>query len=441
MNVAITPEAMPAHSSHGPSGADTWSNCPGSIAAQAGIPDTDNKHSIRGTAAHQLLEWVVTGQIPKMPTKGIYDVDVELVDGSTTTVSLNQEDFKAVQVAVDFTNDQRTPDCQFAAEHQTDPGPACQGSDMWGTMDLRFYYPQAQYLHVADYKHGRGPVDVEGNRQTILYAIGEADALIRAGHPVQTVRLTIIQPRRSDGAAAISSVEMDINDLWEWVPFFADARKATDHPEAPRIPGEKQCKWCKAVACPEAARSNINAISQVNQLVDSPVAHMPENPDMLTPAQLVVVASHLKQFRDWADRVEAYMLEQSQAGTVYEDPDGNFWGPVDKQTKRRWKFSTEDTMKKISNKLKTVNKNLPKEDKLGIDTYRGHKLLSFTEVLDRIAQSTLSDEAKSALQTAISEELIEKPTPGKKLGILAEPPFTFLESTTAPVAELPDFLG
>ena len=261
----------------------------------------------------------------------------------------------------------------------------------------------------------------------------EADAMIRAGHDVRTVRLTIIQPRRSDGKPVISSVEMTIDELWAWVPFFAEKRKATDDPNAPRTPGKAQCMWCKAADCPEAAEFNTNALTQTNQPVAAEVLHMPERPEMLSEHQLAVIVSHAKQARDWLDRVDAYVLKQAEAGVAYTDLEGQQWGPVDKQVKRRWKFGSDDTMKKLSNKLKTVNKDLPKEDKLGIDTYRGHQLLTFTQVLEKIGTSVLPDEAKAKLISTIGDELIEKPVPGKKLGIMPV--------VVEPAEALPDFLS
>jgi hypothetical protein len=54
---------MGEHSVFGPSGAHRWLNCPGSIKAEEGIPDTGSAYAIEGTNAHQLAELcLITGK-------------------------------------------------------------------------------------------------------------------------------------------------------------------------------------------------------------------------------------------------------------------------------------------------------------------------------------------------------------------------------------------
>ena len=45
---------MAQHSVLSPSGAHRWMRCPGSIAAESGMPDTSSKYAAEGTAAHEL---------------------------------------------------------------------------------------------------------------------------------------------------------------------------------------------------------------------------------------------------------------------------------------------------------------------------------------------------------------------------------------------------
>ena len=47
---------MGAHSVFGPSGSVKWLNCPGSINAEKGIPDTTSEFAQEGTDAHELSE-------------------------------------------------------------------------------------------------------------------------------------------------------------------------------------------------------------------------------------------------------------------------------------------------------------------------------------------------------------------------------------------------
>jgi hypothetical protein len=260
---------------------------------------------------------------------------------------------------------------------------------MAGTLDLGFYYPAAAFLHIADYKNGTGLKDPAGNKQLILYAIGEADALIRAGQPVQRVRLTIIQPRRRDGKPAVQSVDMTIDGLWAWVPYFHECRVATDDPNALRTPGDAQCQWCRARdVCPERAQAAISGVTATNQLIIGE-AHIPASVDMLTPEQISSCLDKLPLFEKWAKDLKAYGEKHVDVMPDWEMRPGN--------NRRVWRFGDVDTMAKLKNKG------------IAIKGYRYNALLPLTQVLGNIEDEDLRERVeKDLIETKANESKLTR---------------------------------
>ena len=94
--------------------------------------------------------------------------------------------------------------------------------------------------------------------------------------PYDTVRLTIIQPKLAlKGLSPISSHDMSIHELLRKVAFYSKAARDADQPDAPLVPGEAQCKYCRAKGgCSALAGSVMKEIGVMFQPV-APVAPSP----------------------------------------------------------------------------------------------------------------------------------------------------------------------
>ena len=67
-------------------------------------------------------------------------------------------------------------------------------------------------LHVVDYKHGLGVlVEADNNPQMMCYALGALE-LFDAIYDIDTVAMTVYQPRRQN----VSTFEMSKDDLYRW---------------------------------------------------------------------------------------------------------------------------------------------------------------------------------------------------------------------------------
>jgi len=215
-------------------------NCPGSVRLSAGMPNTASDAAIEGTRAHALAELALRKNVDTDTYVGL-----TLEDGEVT------EDMAIdVDVYVKFARELIEGSTEHWIEHRFNLAALKPVLPLWGTADLVAYNQDMKTLDVADLKFGRGVVvEVNDNPQLKYYALGAALTL-GEGRDIETVRLTIVQPRAGHPSGPIRSVEYTFYEIIEFASDLLAAAAATVAPDAPLVPGS-QCRWCKASAvCP-----------------------------------------------------------------------------------------------------------------------------------------------------------------------------------------------
>ena len=160
-------------------------------------------------------------------------------------------------------------------------------------------------LHVCDLKYGRGVrVDAEQNPQGMLYALG-AWAATEVVFDIKRVQIHIIQPRLDH----ISQWEITVDDLLRWAEWVRQRAEATQDPKAPRVPGEKQCRFCKAKAsCAALQKFTEDAIlAQFDALDDMPKANT------LTDDQMRRALAAKPLIEAWLSAVEGEIKSRVQS--------------------------------------------------------------------------------------------------------------------------------
>lgn len=103
-------------------------------------------------------------------------------------------------------------------------------------------------IAVVDYKYGRGVrVSAQENEQLMLYGLAACDLFLnskRHEHQETPVELHIVQPRMN----WVDKVDVTAGELWEFGGDVANAAAEAIDPLAELVPGEKQCRWCRARA-------------------------------------------------------------------------------------------------------------------------------------------------------------------------------------------------
>lgn len=301
---------MSDHARLSPSGAHRWTVCPASVARSAGFPDKDTPDSLRGTAAHALLEAYLKGEqfpdfINMMGTWYHKDTDI----------TLDAEDISAVFTAWTYLS---KLEGEKHSEMRVVPGEMIGRDDCHGTQDYMGYTPDM--VEVADYKHGFGIVEPEENLQLILYGLGTWAKLAREGKQIPAYfKLTIIQPRAPHPKGVVRSWGLTEAQLVSWGKKLAEAAIATDDPQAKAVPGEKQCKWCKAKGtCPELTAHSIQAAQAMFTPVPTTHSSLQMNlsrePSELTVDQLLFVQNNAALIRGFLDAVDTHLLEAAKNG-------------------------------------------------------------------------------------------------------------------------------
>ena len=172
-------------------------------------------------------------------------------------------------------------------------------------------------LNIVDYKHGKGvEVSAEHNPQMMLYALGALE-IFDALYDIDTVTMTIYQPRRS----SVSTYTVSTAELLEWAETVL---KPTDE-LAFKGEGEFHCgewrQFCKAKAdCRERARANLAL-----------AAYDFAEPPLLTDEEVEEVLSKVDDLVSWANDIKEYALQAAISGKAW-----NGWKVVEGRSNRKY---------------------------------------------------------------------------------------------------------
>lgn len=347
------------HARLSPSGFHRAAACPGSPREEAKFPDTDNEHSLRGRAAHQVGELcLLDGDDPKEYLG--QEIVVTTADDSTVRIKMTEDDIQAVAAYVDYV---RLRGQQLggepALESKINPGHWLGREDLWGTADCSFSTDKV--IEVIDYKHGYGLVEVENNPQLILYAIGVCALRDWTNSDqTETIKMTIVQPRAPHIRGPVRSWEIPAYELFGMLEQLRLQAEATDDPDAPLVPGEKQCQWCKAKATCPALQAQAQAVFAP---VEQPAADWSAGSydqqqnrmngsdweeNLLRPVEVMDLAAMVKALDNealvtgWFKSIREHLTSLAKEGTSVPN-----YKLVHAVTKRKWGANDEDIIKKL----------------------------------------------------------------------------------------------
>lgn len=246
---------MAKHSNLGPSAAERWWNCPGSVALLAKLPrGVSSIHAAEGTVAHGLVEKFVTKQINLKALMALIGTTIE-EQGYKIEVTDEMIDavieFNDLIVADKAALEAERPDLMTEGRAEVRVYAKSVSPDLYGTADY-ILWQKGHKLKVYDFKYGKGVVvDPEENKQMAIYALAAMETL--AGEDFNEVELVIVQPRAGGDSVRRWLVPQG------WSQSFYEglvaAVKRVDDDNAPVAAG-KWCKWCAVKpSCPAAFQS------------------------------------------------------------------------------------------------------------------------------------------------------------------------------------------
>lgn len=273
---------MTDHAKLSASGSHRWLACPGSVKAEEGLPDRTSPQSEEGTKAHAIAEALLNGA-PDVDVTGFEPV-LEYVEYVTSLAKAKQ---LFVEKRVDFS--EWVP-------------------DGFGTCDTIILDVISGDVDIVDLKYGKGlKIYADDNSQLKLYALGVVSNYGFILREITKITLHIVQPRLDH----ISTWSITLEDLLTWGERVKELAQLALSENAPRVPGDSQCQWCKAKpTCPALLkRTQEVTLSEFDRL---------DNPDTLTDPQLRYALENKKLIVSWLDAVESLVYERLQNGGSFE---------------------------------------------------------------------------------------------------------------------------
>ena len=194
---------MPKHALLSASSSHRWLNCPPSARLCEGYDDKGSDFAAEGTDAHALCEFklrTALGLEAKDPTEDLTWYNSEMEECANGYVAFVMELVEEAK--------KTCPDPVVLIEQRLDYSKYVE--EGFGTGDCVIIGDGT--LHIVDYKHGRGVlVEADDNPQMKLYALGALE-LFDCIYDIDTVSMTIYQPRRSN----VSTFTIPKDELYEW---------------------------------------------------------------------------------------------------------------------------------------------------------------------------------------------------------------------------------
>lgn len=311
------------HALISPSASHRYLNCPGSLLPHAELPNESGEAAALGTICHEISEQrLKTGEW--QTNVG----DVRECEGFTFTIT--QEHLNWCEAYVEWCE-------ELPGDHYVEMRVRLDHwlpiEDQFGTSDHVACEPGR--LTITDAKFGGHEVEVEDNTQELMYALGVYDELNDL-YDFKEIVLRICQPRLGN----FLTWSIPVERLLEFGEYLRERVTLALQPNAPRIPGEKQCQFCKLKPCDAqlewSKRVMLAAFDDLDNLSPTPDEMPMGPPDVaaLTPEQVRLVLDNRGMLRGFIDACEKRAEAMLHHG---ESLPG--WKLVVSRTHRAWKDS------------------------------------------------------------------------------------------------------
>ena len=313
---------MSDHAKLSPSKRSRWALCPGSIREEAKYPDTGSGPAAAdGTHSHTLLEYCI--QLDRF-IDPMTQIGAKFEDHEGEFV-VHQDRAERVKVAVDYIMHYSAFGIlPVVSESKVDPAFLLGRSDLSGTVDVQIL--AGNTLELIDYKDGMGVVTAEGNMQLEQYAYGVLAGYklpVNGAYPFEYVKMTIIQPKLAmKGMKPITSHTVTVRSLLDNMGTIITQAAATDAPDAPLVPGDSQCKFCRAKGSCNALASNVmkevGIMFQpvVTQTLDVAQQSADKDPSTMDDAQIRQIMEAAPLMRQLLEGVEKEAQRRLEMGQV-----------------------------------------------------------------------------------------------------------------------------
>lgn len=323
---------MPKHAKLSASGAELWTNCPGSVHMAELFPETTSPAAEEGTLAHALAQTMIENardgstssrisaeyMVERDKVNAFYSVHKELA-GSFDDMK------KTLEPYVDYVMEEyeaiRKKDAaaELMTEQHVDFSDIVPGG--FGTSDVVIIGDDT--CEVIDLKYGKGvPISAIANPQIRLYTYGTMSAF-DLSYDFSRVKMVIYQPRLD----SVTSEELTADDLRSW-------GKAVIVPAAKRAlsksPKYNPGPWCKSHFCPAAGSCKARAakMHEFEEMLEK----RKTDDAVLSGDEMGKALAAAREYTTWAKDLETEALTMAQEGETVTG-----WKVVESTSKRKYK--------------------------------------------------------------------------------------------------------
>lgn len=290
------------------SSADRWLHCPPSARLCESYEDKGSDYAAEGTDAHALCEYKLRkalGLPAEDPTENLTWFNEEMNDCATGYAAYVLEQVEAAK--------QVCADPVVLIEQRVDFSRWVEGG--FGTADALIIADGT--LKICDYKHGLGVlVRAEENPQLMCYALGALELFDKI-YDIETVGMTIYQPRRDN----VSTYEISKDNLYRWADeVLKPTAELAFAGDGNFLCGE-WCGFCKA-------KNNCRARAEANLAL---AQYEFKLPPLLTDEDIEDILSKVDELVSWASDIKEYALQQAISGKEWAG-----WKMVEGRSNRKY---------------------------------------------------------------------------------------------------------
>ncbi len=285
-----------------------WISCPPSARLCENCEDQSSEFAKQGTDAHSLCQYKVESALG--------------IDTTDPTESLNFYDEEMENCAESYAAyvmEQRA----IAMERCTDPVVLVEQR-----LDFSKYVPEGfgtgdcviiadGTLSVIDYKHGKGIlVEAEENPQMLCYALGALE-LFDGIYDIDTVSMTIFQPRREN----VSTYTISKIELLQWAEEVLIPRAKLAYAGEGDFTAGEHCQFCKVKAtCRKRAEYNLEL-----------ARYDFEMPATLEDEEIEAILAKADDLTAWVSDIKEFALQSAVSGK-----DWTGWKLVEGRSNRKY---------------------------------------------------------------------------------------------------------
>lgn len=305
---SATTKEMGKHALLSASSSHRWLNCPPSARLCENYEDKGSDYAAEGTDAHSLCEYKLKAALgipAKDPTADLTYYNEEMEECANG--------YAAYILELVETAKQTCSDPQVLIEQRLDFSRYVE--DGFGTGDCVIIADGT--LHIVDYKHGQGVLVVaENNPQMKLYALGALE-IFDGIYDINTVSMTIYQPRRDN----VSTHTVSKESLYQWAEEVLKPAAKHAYAGGGEFKCGEWCQFCKAkYECRTRAEHNMELARYDFKL-----------PPLLTDDEVENILGRIDELVSWASDVKDYALQAAIDGKQWHG-----WKLVEGRSNRRY---------------------------------------------------------------------------------------------------------